>query len=204
MTQFNFQEHNPLYRPGMAQAIHGFASKLEWDWYNAFNIAGWQPEYIGDCCTWADFRFAGVNFFVEIKPAGEQFHDAAISRIPREAFQHLLICQGRPPRCYVSLSFVDSKSQSRRVQRMEWRSSPQWWSYPPRNILQVAAQIERVAAGGNPLYVLGTSPLGWCEEEPPIELSGMQCQRCGEDIMLADAKPIGEFQLCDYCNQPRD
>ena len=209
MTQFGLPAHTPLYRPGMAKPIHGFASKLEWAWHNAFTIAGWQPEYIGDRCTWADFRFAGVNFYAEVKPLGEQFLSAAMTRIPRGSLQYLLICQGRPTReCCVSFSLLNPTTKARTAIPTGWRGAPSGWSLPRRDILDIATTLKHIDESlaywlsDKPLCNVQPTPVEpviWNGEEPPIALSGMQCGRCGEDVMLDDAQEIGQFQLCDYC-----
>ena len=73
---------------GLAQRCGIYRSQLERQWANWFHLNHIHAEYVDQ--RWHDFVVDGK--FVEIKPHGEQFLVAAISRMPKDVT--LIVIQG--------------------------------------------------------------------------------------------------------------
>jgi hypothetical protein len=64
-----------------ASARFGFHSNLERRWSVWFSFHGMKASYIGNSCNFADFEVDGI--YVEVKPDGMQFVEAAFQRAVR-------------------------------------------------------------------------------------------------------------------------
>jgi len=74
---------------GLSKPQGRYASRLELAWAIEFAHWGWDANYIGDQCDFADFEVSGVK--IEVKPDGEKYVQQAASRSG-----NILIVEGSP------------------------------------------------------------------------------------------------------------
>ncbi len=74
---------------GLSKPQGKYSSQLELSWAVKFSRWGWDAQYIGDQCNWADFEVSGIR--IEVKPEGEQFVRQAAQRSG-----NILIVEGSP------------------------------------------------------------------------------------------------------------
>jgi hypothetical protein len=73
---------------GLAHPVGKYRSRLERDWANWFKLYGIEHEYVD--AHWYDFR--ADEWFVEIKPHGQEYLEQAMARMPGAAT--LVVIQG--------------------------------------------------------------------------------------------------------------
>ena len=99
---------------GIHKTIGTFASHLEFMWHLQFRKWGWNAEYIGLHCPYADFQVGEVK--IEVKPYGDRFVSQACSRAG-----HVLIVEGAPG--FAKWWFVDHPGQAMQIDASP-RSTP--------------------------------------------------------------------------------
>jgi hypothetical protein len=73
---------------GLAHPVGKYRSRLERDWANWFKLYGIKHEYVD--AHWYDFR--ADEWFVEIKPHGQEYLEQAMARMPNATT--LIVIQG--------------------------------------------------------------------------------------------------------------